>query len=561
MLLLGGTTYHRLLLVGLFLLHLGVNWTWSQEDLELVWFDESWHFIDAQYGSTVLTHQGPAGLLRWLANEAPHENPFWPLTRVVPGVLLAQVVQPSWVAHRLVSALFLGPLLLAVYMLGRRFWSRDAGLAAAALTSFYPIIFGASRHLSPDIVGAALIAGNLYLLFSTERFSKLGPSVLLGLCVGAGFLFRPHYPIFFAAPLALYAIISLAHRPRRPRGYLLLNMACTALATLLAAAPFWWGVLPYFFSTVQHHITGEIAASFPKADKTPLAYYLRVLPLGASPPLFWASVGGMALLLLPRARLNGARLRKRWLELSLLVVGVATGFAFLCGNDHNYIRHLAPIYPLLAVGCMLGLFAALPTLVRRLVLTPLLAAAAATWIACSFTSWRPGQGRLIHCEPCWSAEQTGKIEAAGPPYKDGRFQALLPVLDTLRQRHGQGEGVLLRLLPPRNRSLITNYITLPVVLDLPAIRLVNSNAGPDAWQPETPFAELRRFDDSALPHRYTLVLEHKSMSALDRWEPPPEATLVTRSASEDTASGDRFSLWAHPAPHHVPGSRQGPRSK
>lgn len=557
-LLLGGTTRHRLLLVGLLLLHLGVNWSWWQDDLELTWADESWHFIHAQYASSVLTHQGPVGLMRWLSNEPPNRNPFWPLTRVLPGTLLTRIIQPSWVAHRLGSALFLGPLLLAVYLLGRRFWSRDAGLAAAALTSFYPITFGASRHLSPDIIGAALIAGNLYLLFATERFSKVAPSLLLGLCMGAGFLFRPHYPIFFAAPLAIYTLVSLVHQPRRPRKILLLNMGVTTLATLAAAAPFWWGVLPYFFSTVHHHLTGEIAAPFLTPDKTPLAYYMRVLPLGASPPLFWASTAGLALLLLPRARLRAARLRKRRLELGLLMVSVLTGFAFLCGNDHNLIRYLAPIYPLLAVGCMLGLFAALPPWPRRLLLTPLLLAAAGTWIACSFTSWRPGDGKLVHCEPCWSAEQTGMVETAGPPVKDGRWYALMPMVETLRQRHGQGQGVLLRLIPPYNSSLVTTFITLPVVLDLSAIRLVDPNAGPDVWQPEVPFAEFKRLDDSNLVHRYTLVFAPMHQPPREAWRPPPGATLIKRSHGLGKTEGDNFSLWKHPPPADI---RPKPRSK
>ena len=126
---------HRWVLLGLFLAHLAVNWAWWGEDRELVWLDESWHLIDYQYAHSMLVHNGPVGLLRWLGNyNISHDNPFWPLTRTVPGALLARVIEPSWVAHRLLSTLFLGPLLLGVYLLGRRFWSRNEGLYEAAIT-------------------------------------------------------------------------------------------------------------------------------------------------------------------------------------------------------------------------------------------------------------------------------------------------------------------------------------------------------------------------------------------------------------------------------------------
>ena len=541
---------HRWLLLGLFAVHFAVNWVWWGEDLELAWLDESWHFIDHQYARSVMEHTGLAGYLRWLGDPPTNGNPFWPPVRTLPGALLTYLVQPSWVAHRLPSTLFLGPLLLSVYLLGRRFWSRDAGLAAAALASFYPMTFGASRHLSPDIIGAAFITGNLYLMFATTRFSRTGPSVLLGLCVGAGFLFRPHYPIFFTAPLLLYALLSLTYRPLRPLPSLLGNMAAMAAATVAASAPFWWNVLPLFFSRVNHYMTGKLAAPYVRPDATALDYYLRVLPEGASPPLFWASAAGAALLALSWLRAGDGRLQGRRVELALVILGMVSGFAFLCANDHNHLRHLAPLYPLLAVCCMVGIFSVLPVWPRRLAVAALLLASAGTWIACTYTSWRPrlGETRLVHCEPCWSREQTGDLETAGPADKDARFQALLPLVDTLRQRHGKGEGVLVRIVPPRDKDIINNYITLPVLLDLPALRIVSQNSPPDEWLPETQYSELRRFDDSGLRHHYFLVHANSEMDPATAWRPPAGARVVKRMTLQGPPTWEHLTLWAWEQP-------------
>lgn len=541
---LGGSTWHRALLLGLFALHLAANWVWWGEDLELVWLDESWHFIDYQYARTVYEHLGLGGLLRWIAATPTHENPFWPLIRTVPGVLLAQLIQPSWVALRLVGTLFFGGLLLAVYLLGRRLWSRDAGLLAAALASFYPMMFGASRHISPDIIGCAFIAANLYLLFATARFTRARPALLLGLGIGCGFLFRPHYPIFFGAPLAVYALVSLLHKPGLARPRLLLNMAACALVTLVVAAPFWWGALPFFFSTVQHHVTGDIAASFPTDDASAFHYYLRVMPGGASPVLFYLSAAGALLLLLPPARGRLGRSPGRRLELGLILLAALAGFAFLCANPHNVARYLAPIYPLLALLGSVGICAALPRRALRVAQAGLLLLGLGTWLACSFSSWRPGGGRLVQCEPCWAAEQTGATESAGPPVKDARWQALTPLTAELRRRHGDGDGVLLELHPPPIKSLISLFITLPVVLDQAAIRLVDDHK-PGTWIPAATTPLFKEFPHTTRA-RYTLVYAVPADPTVPTWTPPPGARLVKEVPGQGVATGEHFSLWEHP---------------
>ncbi len=548
--LLGGSPRHRVLLLGLFMLHLIANWLWWAEDLELVWLDESWHFIDGQYARTVYRHLGLGGLLQWVASPSTHLNPFWPLARTLPGVALAELVQPSWVAFRLVGTLFFFGLLAALYLLGRRLWSRSAGLTAAALASFYPMLFGASRHITPDIIGCAFVAGNLYLLLATNRFTRPRPTLLLGLGIGAGFLFRPHYPIFFVAPLCVHALLSLLYKPGLRRSRLLLHMGGCALLTVAAAAPFWWGALPTFFSYVQHHVTGDIAASFPTDDRSALAYYLRVMPNGASPAVFYLSAAAALSLLLPPAWRRLARAPGRRMELGLVLLGGATGFAFLCNNPHNVARYLAPLYPLLALFAAVGLHAALPRRARGMATAALLLAAGGTWLACSFSSWRP-HDRLLICEPCWAAEQTGPVESAGPPVKEGRFAAVVELLEELRRRHGDdGDGVLLELHPPPARSPATLFVTLPVMYDLAGIKLVDDNA-PGSWKPAAPTALFRSFGGQ-VRQRYTLVHEAPRDHKIPSWPVPPDARLVRRVPAAGAALGEGFSLWSHPAPGGAP---------
>ena len=82
---------------------------------------------------------------------------------------------------------FLALLALAIIftcLLGRRLYGVTAGLLAAFLFSFYPIVFMLSRTYYQDMALAALTTITFYLMLRSEAFSQRRIIVLFGLSLG-----------------------------------------------------------------------------------------------------------------------------------------------------------------------------------------------------------------------------------------------------------------------------------------------------------------------------------------------------------------------------------------
>jgi len=103
------------------------------------------------------------------------------------------------------NSLYVALLLLSVYDIGQRIYSRKVGLLAAFLASIYPILFSLSRTSYVDYPLASIVALSVALLLRADGFRHGGFSLLFGLSLGLGVLTKWPFVVFLVTPL-LYVI-------------------------------------------------------------------------------------------------------------------------------------------------------------------------------------------------------------------------------------------------------------------------------------------------------------------------------------------------------------------
>ena len=128
-----------------------------------------------------------------------------------------------------VNVLYLAALVIAVFLTGRFLLNAWAGLAAATLVGFYPLIVMMSRVTILDLALTAWVAWAFYALVRSENFSRPGWSGAFGALLGLGMLTKWTAFIYLAGP-AIPALI-VAARERNGRGVL----AATAVGLVVMA--------------------------------------------------------------------------------------------------------------------------------------------------------------------------------------------------------------------------------------------------------------------------------------------------------------------------------------
>lgn len=102
----------------------------------------------------------------------------------------------------LVSTLFFILLIFLVYKIGETVESK-AGILAAFICSFYPMIFYASRHFNIEITLAAVVCASVLCLFKTGFFEKQRFLIILGIVLGIGMLTKQTFIVYLIGPLCV----------------------------------------------------------------------------------------------------------------------------------------------------------------------------------------------------------------------------------------------------------------------------------------------------------------------------------------------------------------------
>jgi len=452
-----------LLLVALLALHVAANLVWISRDTTLRSFDMGPHIEYISNTTAVVAHEGAAGV--WRVARGGEGPQIWPSAGYLPWIALSSVFGHS-VAHlRAYTSLFLGLLLVAVFLCGRRLRSADTGLLAAALVSLYPMVFAESRQVGVDLPGTAMTAAGFYLLLATEGWSRPWRCLALGAVCGAGVLVSPRIVFFLGAPVAAALALALARPARCPRARVAIHAALAAVAAAAVTSPWWFGRVGQILGILREHSQ----AAMYRPPEGSISFYAHMLPWGFSPYLLLVALLAAGLLLRYRGRLSPAL--RRWLPLLLWPLGGAAALLFMDVHHLRYTMMLAPAVALItAAGLRL-----IPHRRSRLVITALaLSVGAAVWLVDSFgpqpvnLGW-PGRSNLALGDPGERLEL-----ASGPPAENVIVAAAQRIGATLQKRHPEGGlGVLVLEQGDRDTFYVSWRVRPVLAATLPGIALVN----------------------------------------------------------------------------------------
>lgn len=521
-----------LLLLLLFVGHVFVNGLWLHEDLGLTWFDEGRHLTFLAMGRTLWRELGWTGLVRFALEPPGPVPPFWPKVGYLPAILASEALGQGLFGVRLGTSLWLGVLFVSLFLMGRRLGSPASGLVAATLAGAYPAVFGASRHVTQDMAAIALVALVLCLLLATERFSRPLSCLGLGLGLGLATLVRPHVVFFVAVPLFVQAGRSLLWPAGQPRGRIAIHLLLAALPALLLV-----GLVlgPHRSELVELMVMHQHGNPMPLPTLTrETAFYLRSLPDAVSWVPLVASIVGAGLVLVPPCGSGKSDNSLKYGYFIILFITAGFGLGLLELLDHRLPRYLFPALPILALLAALGVTRLRSPVFRRIALVGLLGPALLVWLLCSFWAGRPWPGS---CDPCRDLAMKNGRESAGAPTTLKAPLAAMQAARYLRERHGEGDGVLLRLHPTSTASFATEQVLRPILAsELPGARF-SRVGGPATPAPECPFDSFLR-----LPMRrfvvYTLFWKSDPEAAPPATEPwialtrPDQVFLVQEGPAE-----------------------------
>lgn len=261
-----------------FALSAAVNVAWVRASAAPPSFDEAW-YLETSFRFWNLLSEGNlrgfgqayAGAFRFKA----------PLASLLPLPLYA-ALGPSYQAAVLANLAALGLLALALYRLGRRWFSETAGGLAAALALLTPLTAHLSRLYFVETWLAALAATFLWRLAESDGLTQRREAPALGLWAGLGLLTKVLFPLAVAAPAAV-----LIHE-RQPRWRDIEPALKRAAAFAAAVALTWYGPnLVYVAGFAVKASFGSIAAHYAKAPPFAPAALLGFWSAVARDALSW----------------------------------------------------------------------------------------------------------------------------------------------------------------------------------------------------------------------------------------------------------------------------------
>jgi 4-amino-4-deoxy-L-arabinose transferase-like glycosyltransferase len=240
-----------------------------------------------------------------------------PLPQLVTIAVYRALGERSQRVARLSVVLFLWLLLAATFAIGARLRDRPTGLLAATLLACFPQVIGYSRCYWMDLPLAAMVALNVWALLLSEGLRRRGPSLLLGLTLGAGLLTKYTFPVFVAGPALV--LVGAGLRARRRALRLRLENLALCLFTAVLVTALWY--LPSVSAAWDNFLFNQGGGALsPRSPWTlaNLTLYLRHLALTQLGLLFSAALLVGVILLFARRRDRARAPLLLWLGLPYL---------------------------------------------------------------------------------------------------------------------------------------------------------------------------------------------------------------------------------------------------
>lgn len=445
------------MLAGLILLHALVNVYWISADVTLRSYDASPHLEAQVHAARLLKTQGLTGLSHLVRSVEPG---WWPSAQYIPWGLLTLILGEHMQNMRFFLLGYLALLLVSVYHVGRLLCSRQAGLLAAVLLGFLPVVYGEGRNYGVDMPGTAMLTACVWMLLASRGFTRPWQVTGLAAALGWGVLVRPQM-LFFFAPLGFVVLVIALRRPgETPRLRILAAAALAALGAAAISSVWWWGNLAELLRILMHHqvqsgpLSGNFEANGP--------FYLRMIPWALTP---WTVLFFGASLLGWRAS-NLARRGPEWILPWAWLLG---GAAIILVIKVHFIRFLLPVCPAFALITAMGLLSIRWRRLRQVLVVLAVAASAACWITDSTVAVL-GPGGII--PRSWIGDSPHGL-SSGPPRTDPALTAAHRVVRQLQIKHGRGERLDVQMCCTGDEPLDNYFLRAGpmLVLGLPGARI------------------------------------------------------------------------------------------
>jgi hypothetical protein len=456
------------LAIGLFVFHVGANILFLRGDLDLGQKDVASHLkvqtkFYLQMRDLLRAGAGPWAIFRngialFHQESMPEEHVWmWPrLTYLAASPLIALMgLSPRVII--ISNTLWLGILILSIYLIAAYGMDPQAGFVSALAVSFFPSTYGLAHRYGLDFPLMAMCAFGTYWLMKTESFSHRGASVTFGCTLGLGLLVKPQLIIFLCGPLAWAfwrGVIGVMRRRggseeagsgvATPMGRLMLNVIIAGVCAAALSSLFWWGNLRNIIDVFVKHATKieefgnvdinrEYLATFSLSPQY-FIYYAVVAIVYVS-PVFIAG----CMLFLP------CFLRSAFRAKALIILWILVPYALWTRVQFKYDVYYFGSLPAFSVILGVGIAS-----VKRSRVRLALTLATAAWGLLHFwaLSFGAGPGPYAHCRPFSgvSIDKNGYPTWARPAFPDSLEATALRFDEVVRRMDGDNRYLRIGLL-------------------------------------------------------------------------------------------------------------------
>ncbi|HEV2350946.1 MAG TPA: glycosyltransferase family 39 protein [Terriglobia bacterium] len=235
---------------------------WFVLDREPPWWDDSFYLAKSLLMFDALVDGGVAGYIKKFLSIIPNRPP---LIAALPTPFYMIFGRDPRYAFG-VNLLFVPVLLGSVYLLGKKFWGKRAGLIAAYVVGTMPLMYGLARWYLVEFTLTALVSLAICILVESEDLRRFRMTLWFSFVCGFGLLLKVTFPLF-VFPLFLFVFFRylssskpLASPDGTPATPRIKTLAALIFPPVLVA-------LPWYFRNYQETIHLVLFAGFsPDAD-------------------------------------------------------------------------------------------------------------------------------------------------------------------------------------------------------------------------------------------------------------------------------------------------------